>query len=123
MTHDASRPYFNTGGTPLVAASVVPSAGFGSTASVIVTAGSTDSRGRFSITCSGTGQGANPTCVLTFADGAWDAVPFAHFSRADAVATAGLVRVTTRTATALTFTFIGTPVANDVYIFDYFVVG
>lgn len=121
MTHDASRIYEGTGGTALAAAGVVPSAGFGSTAAVVVTAGSNDTRGRFQITASGTGQAANPTCAVTFADGAFDAAPFVHCSRADIVATAGLTRITTRATTGFTFTFVGTPVANDVYIFDYFV--
>lgn len=123
MGHTQGREYGNTGGSALAAANVVPAAAFGSTAAVVVTAGSNDVRGRFQITPGGSGIAANATAVVTFADGAWDAAPFVHCARADVLATAGLVRVTGRTATTFTITFVGTPVSGEAYIFDYIVRG
>src|SRR5688572_29825878 len=59
-------------GKALVAGDFAFSAGFGATASVsTIEAGATDQSFQIVITSAGAGQAANPTCTLTFADGAF----------------------------------------------------
>lgn len=109
------------GGTPVVAADFALSAGFGSTASVAVAAGSTDRKGRITITSAGTGQGANPTCTLTPKD-AYDAAAIAVLTtRGDEAGDDQLsVPFTGRlSAGTIVFKFVGTPVVADTLTLDY----
>jgi hypothetical protein len=115
-------------GKALVAGDFALSGGFGSTASVAVLAGSTDACFQIVVTSAGTGQGASPTCILTFADGAWKApdgstvVPFAMPRRNGGdQPTVGFNY--TATATALTLTLQGTPVAGETYTETVFLNG
>lgn len=114
---------------PLAAANFALSGGFGSTATVsAVQAGSTDTRFNITITSAGTGQGANPTCTLTFKDGG-----YADHTRAAVIPVAVACRSggsqpsvpfsTSCTATALTLTFVGTPVAAETYSLSVHVLG
>jgi hypothetical protein len=63
-----------SGGTTMTAAKFGSLTGWGTTASVGAVAG-TDSAFTFTVSSSGTGQTANPTLVVTFADGAWTNPP------------------------------------------------
>jgi hypothetical protein len=110
-------------GKALVAGDFALSAGFGTTASIAVAAGSTASRGEATITSSGTGQGANPTCTLTFPDGAFPAAPFAVVSRAGGSQRTVPMEVTTRNAGSLVLSLLGTPVAAETYKFTWGVIG
>jgi hypothetical protein len=67
-TLGGSTPYNRlrcNGGSAMVAGNIVPSAGWGTTASVGSVKG-TDNFFEFKITSSGTGQSANPTITITF---------------------------------------------------------
>lgn len=100
------------------------SGGFGSTASVAVAAGSTDSRGKITITSAGTGQGANPTATLTFKDGTWGSAPLGAFvCRGGGSQLSIPVIVSSVSATQLVLQFIGTPVAAETYVIYYGVEG
>lgn len=122
-TGDATfRRLLATGGTTIVAADLALSAGWGSTASVAITAGSKDGRGTLTVTSAGTGQAANPTVTLTFHDGAFAAAPFAVASSGGGTGAADTWRAST-TTTTLVLTFVGTPVASDTYIVNYQVEG
>lgn len=116
-----SRRYHSTG-TATVAGDYALSAGWGSTASITVTSNSNDTHGTILVTSSGTGQGANPTITFTFKDGTWTLAPFA------VVVPSGGTGTQTHptwaiTATVLTITWPGTPVAGSTYQFDYHVLG
>lgn len=109
-------------GTALTASNFALSAGFGTTATVsAVTTGSTDACFQITITSAGTGQGASPTCTLTFADGAFrheqtgaTISPLATVSRnGGSQPTVGFTW--TSTSTTLVLTFAGTPVAAETY--------
>ncbi len=89
--------------------------GFGTTASVALVDTPNDLRGIIDVTSAGTGQGANPTVVLTFADGAFAAAPIVIASRGDLSGAPGEWRITAQTTTSVTFTFNGTPVAAETY--------
>lgn len=110
------------GGTPVVAGDFALSAGFGSTASVAVAAGSTDRKGRITITSSGTGQGANPTCTLTPKE-PFDAGHHPFVTRGDESGDDQLaIPFTAKIAAAtLVMKFVGTPVAADTITVDYVV--
>lgn len=110
-------------GQRLVAGDFALSAGFGSTASIAVASGSTVARGEATITSAGTGQAANPTCTLTFPDGAFDAAPFAVASRAGGSQRSVPMEVTTRAVGSLAFSLVGTPVAAETYKFNWEIVG
>jgi hypothetical protein len=105
---------------PLLQANCTPSAGFGSTATAIPTARSTDLAGRIDVLSQGTGQAANPTVAVVFTE-ALAAVPRGiTVTRDDIVAPAGgYWAVTTKAATGFTMTFVGTPVAGSTYSADY----
>lgn len=109
--------------TEHVAADYALSAGFGATASVAVTAGSNDSRGRITITSAGAGQAANPTCTLTFKDGAWPNAPFVIVRRSSFGSQPTVNFSWTTTTTTLVMTFVGTPVAAETYQVDFSVQG
>jgi len=100
------------------------SAGWGTAPVLAVQAGSNDSRGQIQVTAKAT-PGAGPTVTVTFDTSVgFDEVPVVVACRADAVANAvGEVHVTAQSATGFTLTFDGTPVADEVYKFNYMVVG
>lgn len=108
-------------GKALVAGDFALSAGFGNTATVSsVLAGSTDSRFRIVITSAGTGQGANPTCTLTFADLGWRAPDGASIIPVAIACRGGGSQPTvqfsaTCTTTTCVLTFMGTPVDTETY--------
>ena len=112
------------GGPAVVAADFALSAGFGTTASVAVAAGSTDRKGRITITSAGTGQAANPTCTLTPKE-TYDANAHPFTTRGaetgdDQLAVPIAARIPAGGAT-LVMTFAGTPVAADTITIDYVV--
>jgi len=83
-----------------------------------------DTAGEITIT-SGTGSpSANPTVVLTFADGAFFNAPQCVTSRGDidSPSTAPFINTTT-TTTAITWTFVGTPVASTNYVLQWICMG
>ena len=109
-------------GTALTAAAFALSAGFGSTASLALTSGSTDTRGQIAITCGGSNIAVNPTVTLTFVDGLWSAAPFGVISEGGTTKTNDVVqypqglpfRLST-TASTMVLTFTGTPISGEVY--------
>jgi hypothetical protein len=109
--------YSTSFGGALTAANFALSAGFGTTASIGSITG-TDQAFQATITVAGTGQAANPTVTLTFHDGAWAAAPIYVVSRGGGSQPTVQFSVTSVTATALTLTFNGTPVAADTYTFS-----
>jgi hypothetical protein len=110
-------------GTALTASNFALSAGFGTTATVsAVTTGSTDACFQITITSAGTGQGASPTCTLTFADGVWRneatgaaITPIATLTR-NGGSQLTVNPTWTATSTTLVITFPGTPVAAETYV-------
>lgn len=110
-------------GKALAASDFALSAGFGTTASIAVSAGSTVARGEATITSAGTGQAANPTCTMTFPDGAYDAAPFPVVSRAGGSQRSVPMEVTTRAAGSVVLSLVGTPVAADTFKFTWQIVG
>jgi len=107
---------FSAGGTALVAGDVALSAGWGTTASVSAISG-TDQRFELTITSAGTGQGANPTATITWKDGSWGTAPFIICQRTTGSQPTVGARVTSRSATAFTMTWDGTPIAAETYSF------
>ena len=109
------------GSTALAASNFALSAGFGTTASVsALQAGATDSKFHITITSAGTGQGANPTCTLTFADGSWRDENNAAIIPVAVASRSGGSQPTVQfssdaTATTCVLTFMGTPVAAETY--------
>lgn len=115
--------YYGDLGTAVITGDFALSAGWGTTASVsAIQTGSRDTRGRITVTSSGTGQAANPTIVLTFHDGAYTSAPFAVVCRSGGSQRSVPVEVTT-TSTTMTISFIGTPVAAETYVISYMVMG
>lgn len=115
-THFAGRVIAGADAPALVAGDFALSAGYGTTASVAVAAGSKDHKGKITITSAGTGQGANPTCTLTFKE-AFAVAPIVALARGnEAGDDQPLIPFTVRaTTTQLILTFIGTPVAADTH--------
>ena len=109
-------------GTTGVAGDWVASGGFGNTAAVSFTGTPNDMRGTVTVTCGGTGQGANPTLTWTFADGAWDEAPYIVATRCNATQATIPFTVTT-TTTGAVFTFRGTASGTEAYTFNYVVMG
>lgn len=56
---------------PLLTSDFTLAAEFGDGASIALTAGSTELAGEATITCGGSGQGANPLVTMTFPGGTW----------------------------------------------------
>lgn len=103
-------------GTPLAAGNFAAlHANWGGTATLAITAGSTDMSGEITVTASATTPGANPTVVLTFADGAFDAAPKVVCSRTGGTGQRGVQFEAVATTTTLTLTFPGTPVAGETH--------
>jgi hypothetical protein len=119
-THFQGRVVQATRETDLVDADIAISAGWGTTATKSVVRGK-DGRMRLQVASSGTGQVADPTITVTFKK-AFTAIPVAVCSRGDVAAAAGDLRNSTPSASAPIFTFKGTPVAGQTYIFDIIVV-
>lgn len=113
-------------GTAAVAADFALGAGWGNTASVVVTAGSNDQAGIITVTSAGTGQAqATANVTFTFKDGAYAAIPRAALitlmSSSNAVTesqpTQGAV-----SATVLSWRHSVLPVAAATYKFSYVVI-
>ena len=101
--------------TAIVAGDFVLSAGWGTTASVGTISG-TDQRWQATFTSAGTGQAANPTIAFTYKDGTWTTVPIPTCTRNGGTG-AGITGFTfSSTATVLTITAVGTPIAAETYI-------
>ena len=97
-------------------------ANFGTTAAVTFVGEANDRRGVVVITCGGTGQGASPTCTLTFKDGAYEAAPVVNCIRYSGDQPTIQFSPVAST-TAVVFTFNGTASGTEVYRFQYQVVG
>lgn len=112
-------------GTPIAAADIALGAGWGTTASVVVDAGSNDQRGVLTVTSAGTGQAqATADVTLTFKDGAYAATPFAIvtlLSSSNAVNEAQPTNASCST-TALAFRHSVLPVATKTYKYAYHVI-
>lgn len=97
------------------------SSGFGATATVSLVTGN-DQRFTFRVNASAVGLGASPTITLTFKGGTWTQTPFAFVQR-----TGGnqgtIINTWTVSATQVIITFVGTPVAGEVYDFTVLVIG
>jgi hypothetical protein len=106
--------------TALTAAAFALGVGWGTTASAVLATGSTDQRGRLTVTSAGTGQAqATATVVHTYADGAYASAPFPIVTvTSDSAIDEGHV-VATSTTTAATWTFSVRPVATKIYKFTY----
>ncbi len=105
---------------PTIAANFALGAGWGTTGSAVMTAGSTDQRGQIVITASGASFAqATATVVFTFADGAWASAPFCipHVTSTSAI-DEGHVKWTS-TTTTLTLTFSVLPVDTKIYTITY----
>ncbi len=104
-------------GNPLTAGLFALSAGFGATAGISAVEGS-DTRARFSVRSLGAGQALNPTITLTFRDGAMVAAPVVVLARSGGpqplVANSWVT-----TPTTLVITFLGTPVAAEIYEYSF----
>jgi Concanavalin A-like lectin/glucanases superfamily/Right handed beta helix region len=104
-----------TRGTALVAGNFVLSAGWGTTPSVTALAG-TDKKWQATFTSGGTGQAANPTITLTYANGSWGTAPIASCGRNGGTGTGITGFTVSSTATQQIITAVGTPVAAETYI-------
>lgn len=107
-------------GTALAAGDVALGAGWGTTATKAILAGSNDQMGRITVTSSGASQAqATATIVITFADGAYNAAPMCIATvTSNSAIDEGHVTWST-TTTALTLTFSVLPVDTKIYVFTY----
>ena len=106
--------------TAPTAASFALGVGWGSTASAVMTSGSTDQRGQIVISSAGTGQAqATATVVFTYADGAFKAAPFclATVTSTSSIDEGHLTWSSTTTALTLTFSVL--PVSGEDYTITY----
>lgn len=116
-------------GTALASTDFAASSGWGTSPTITVNRG-TDQAASVSITAKAT-VAANPTLTLTFHDGTWTQVPVVVACRGDITAATGTPSasvsnewaVTSTTATAVIFTFNGTPVANSSYTLNFIAMG
>ncbi|HXF71610.1 MAG TPA: hypothetical protein VNO79_03255 [Actinomycetota bacterium] len=115
-THHQGRVVAGTEDTELAAADVTLGGAWGTSPSVAVAAGSKDHRGRITVTSGSGTPGANPTVTVTFKR-AFASAPFVVVSKGDTGA--GTWVVTSRSTTAFTATFVGTPAASTAYVLDY----
>lgn len=117
------------GATALVAGDIVLSSGWGTSPTLTISRG-VDQAAAITITAKAT-VAANPTVTLTFHDGTFTQIPIVIPARTDVAATAGAPTatvsnewvVTSISATVVTFTFLGTPVANSVYGLSWIALG
>lgn len=126
-TTSVSTPRFKSNGSVLIAGDFALSGGWGTTATVSsINNNASDAAGDVTISSSGTGQGSNPTVVLTFHDGTWTNAPICVAARADLTSplpnSAPFVR-TALSATTITWTFEGTPVAGNSYVLTWVCLG
>ena len=112
-------------GTALAAAdiSLIIGPSWGDTATVDLVNGN-DSVCSFRVNSSGTGQAANPVIRVTFKDGAWAGTlsPIAQVQRSSGDQMTVANQVST-SATAITITFLGTPVAGQNFVYNFFTFG
>jgi len=109
------------GGTVPTSTSFALSAGWGTTPTLTIVGG-TDQACAITIVAKAT-VGASPTVTYTFKDGTWTNAPIVVCDRTDVSAAAAAPGATVTnqwattsvSATAVTFTFNGTPVANNTY--------
>jgi hypothetical protein len=124
-----AKRYNAHAGTALVAGDFAVSSGWGTSPTITVLRG-TDQAAAITVTAKAT-VGASPTITLTFHDGTWTTVPVIVVSRQDVVAAAAAPGatvtnqwvVTSVSATAVVFTFNGTPVANSTYGLSFIAMG
>jgi hypothetical protein len=124
-----AKRYNAHAGTALAASDYAASSGWG-TSPTKTAVGGTDQGATFTITAKAT-VSASPTITLTFHDGTWTTVPVIVVSRQDVVAAAAAPGatvtnqwvVTSVSATAVVFTFNGTPVANNTYGLSFIAMG
>ena len=113
-------------GTLPVAGGFALGAGWGTTASLAVTAGSTDQRGSCTITSAGTGQAqATATVVATFIDGSYAATPgcaIVHLTANTNGITEAQPMGQAVTTTTLSWTHSVLPVATKTYTFSWIVI-
>lgn len=121
LEQTSAKRYKADGGTALVAGDFALSAGWGTTASVGTITG-TDQGFQFTVTSSGTGQGANPTITVTDKDGTWTNAPIVLVKRSGGNQLT-IADTWTVTATALTITFNGTPVAAETFTYNVIKMG
>src|SRR5262249_36152203 len=79
---------------------------WGSTASVFSVLG-TDTAGSVVVSCSGTGQSANPAFKLTFHDGAFPSFPIGMVVRGDGNGPTAFPAIFALSTTSITFGFVG----------------
>jgi len=108
---------YRSGGTALVAGdiSLVAGPSWGTTATVDTIEGN-DQAVTFRVNSTGTGQAANPQIVITDKDGSWTLGPIVVVLRSGG-SQLSVENTWTRTATALTITFNGTPVAAETFTY------
>lgn len=107
-------------GTAAVAGDFALGVGWGDAATKAVLAGSTDQRGKLTVTSGGTGQAqATATVAHTFADGAYAAAPFAILTVTSTSAIDEGHVTWSSTTTVCTWTFSVLPVDTKVYTFTY----
>lgn len=118
----AGRINADTAGPDLVAADVVLGAGWGTTATKVIEAGSNDMAGRITVTSAGTGQAqATATIAVTFKK-ALDAVPVVIACRgAGTAALTVFPKVIAVSKTGFTIVSNTLPVAAETTEFDYLV--
>jgi hypothetical protein len=121
----ASRKSMTFGGTTLQSSDFTLT-NWGTGATIAITAGSTDARFRITITA-GTTPSANPTCRLTFTENVYPQAVFLlvqmGFGGTGAYATVVPESVANGVpyVSGCSFTYIGTPVATNTYIFEGFI--
>ena len=108
-------------GTALVAGDVTLGAGWGTTPVLAITTGSSDQRGRLTITCDATAAQATSTIAIAFSNGAYSSAPFVRVQvySDNAITDSGSVRVATVSTTGFTATLDVLPVDTKIYVFDY----
>lgn len=125
-----SAQRFNAhGGTALASGNIALSSGWGTSPTLTINRG-TDQGASVQITAKAT-VAANPTVTVTFANGTWTTAPVVVACRTDTTAATGAPSasvsnqwaVTSVTATAVTLTFNGTPVANSSYGLSFICMG
>lgn len=112
-------------GTAVAAGDFALGAGWGSTASLAVQAGSNDQRGVVTVTSGGTGQAqATASVTLTFKDGAYASRPVALVNLQDNTQAVTDTQPTDVDATTTTLTWKHTvlPVDTKTYTFAYLVI-
>jgi hypothetical protein len=112
-------------GTALVIGDFVLSAGWGATATLVITNESTDTAGMVTVTTGGAGQAANPTITFTYKDGAYSTIPMMVIQRVTNGALTDQLTVQFTVSTGLssaTLTFRGTPAGTESYGFSWIMV-